>query len=117
MVTTLNKVNNGELPDLATLMPRLMAEVDAGSTAVIAEVAEWITALPDAGTEIGMARWQHASGTALQVAMLHLDADSIAAALLLGIDLEASPPLPESVLTQLKMNPAIKVARAVSISA
>lgn len=99
MVTTLNAVHKGDLPDLATLMPRLMAEVDAGSTAVIAEVAEWIAALPDAGTETGIARWQQASGTALQVAMLHLDADSIAAALLLGIDLEASPPLPESVLT------------------
>lgn len=100
MVTTQNAVNKGDLPDLATLMPRLMAEVDAGSTAVITDAAEWVAAQPDADTAMGIARWQQASGTALQVAMLHLDADSIAAALLLGINIdEASPPLPESVLT------------------
>lgn len=99
MVTThSNAVLDNELPDMETVMPRLTAEVDAAGAALIADVAKWAGALPDADSETGSARWQHALGTALQVAELHLDAESVAAALLHGVSLEEPSPVAEPVL-------------------
>ncbi|MDR3390486.1 MAG: bifunctional (p)ppGpp synthetase/guanosine-3',5'-bis(diphosphate) 3'-pyrophosphohydrolase [Sulfuriferula sp.] len=100
MVTTHTTVaNDAALPDLAAALPRLTAEADAAGAALIAEAAQWVTALPDAATASGTARWQHALGTALQVAELHLDAESVAAALLSGAPLDVPPPIASAVLT------------------
>ena len=99
MVTTqTTAVNDDALPDLATVLPRLTAEADVTGAAMIADVAQWVTTLPDAGSEAGIGRWQHAMGTALQVAELHLDAESVAAALLSGISLDEPLPVAEPVL-------------------
>ena len=99
MVTTQTTVvNDDAVLDLAMVMPRLVAEVDAAGVSLIATTAQWVQALPDAGSVAGVARWQHALGTALQVAELHLDAESVAAALLLGVSLDAPLPIAETVL-------------------
>lgn len=106
MVTTqTTAMNDDALPALATVMPRLVAEVDAAGANVIETVAQWIMALPDAATELGVARWKHAVGTALQVAELHLDAESVAAALLFGVALDTDLPIAE---------PVLKLARGVA---
>ena len=99
MITTQTETGKTALLDWAILMPRLTREVDPAGAALIAAVAELALALPDAATITAGARWQHALGTALQVAELHLDAESIAAALLLNMPLNAATPIAASVLS------------------
>ena len=98
MITTQTDKDNTTILDLTTLLPRLSAETDSSGKMLIVTVSEWLQALPDAATAAGQLRCQHALGTALQVADLHMDGESIAAALLTGVPLNNAIPLAPTVL-------------------
>jgi GTP pyrophosphokinase len=93
MVTTTNSV----VQDDANI-DRLVAGMAGGDADMVRQVAAWSMAQADVAFVAGCGRWQHALGTALQVVDLHLDAHSVAAALLLGLALDADVPVPAEVL-------------------
>jgi GTP pyrophosphokinase len=74
-----------EASDLTQQMPHLIAGADEVGSGLITRVAQWRHA------EADETAWAHASGTALLVAHLQLDAHSVAAALLLGTDVTDAP--------------------------
>lgn len=74
----------GDDLDFDTALTRLAQRFDAGGEALIRTAGELIASAPERATAFGVSRQRHALGTAAQVADLHLDADSVAAALLTG---------------------------------
>ena len=85
MVTThTTSASCGEPLDFDTTLSQLAARFDADGAALIRRAGALQVGVPDSLTPFGAARASHALGTAMQVADLQLDADSVAAALLTG---------------------------------
>ena len=100
----------GDNLDFDAALAHLAGQFDAGGAALIRAAGELILAEPEHATAFGAARIGHAVGTAAQVADLHLDADSVAAALLIGL----ADPLQDDV-PNARLNPqVVKLARGVA---
>jgi GTP pyrophosphokinase len=85
MVTTHTpSASCGEPLDFDTTLSQLAARFDADGAALIRRAGALQTSVLDSLTPFGAGRANHALGTAMQVADLQLDADSVAAALLTG---------------------------------
>ncbi len=95
MVTT-NNTSQDEDTDAA--IARLVLGMAATDAEMVQQVALWSHSQPDTALIAGYSRWQHALGTALQVVDLHLDAYSVAAALLLELALDEHTPVPIEVV-------------------
>ncbi len=86
MVTTHTpSASCGDNLDFDAALAHLAGQFDASGAALIRAAGELILTEPDTLTAFGAARISHALGSAAQVADLHLDADSVAAALLIGL--------------------------------
>ncbi|MEQ1668108.1 MAG: bifunctional (p)ppGpp synthetase/guanosine-3',5'-bis(diphosphate) 3'-pyrophosphohydrolase [Sulfuriferula sp.] len=96
MMVTTNNTTQDENADAA--IARLVAGMAAADANMVRQVAAWSRDQPDAPFIAEYSRWQHALGTALQVVDLHLDAHSVAAALLLGLTLDEHAPVPVEVV-------------------
>lgn len=97
MVTTNNTTQDENTDEAIVRLVQGMADSDAD---MVRQVALWSSSQPDATFIAGYSRWQHALGTALQVVELHLDAHSVAAALLLGLVLDEQVPAAVAKLAQ-----------------
>ena len=75
----------GEDIDFNSALEHLAGQFGAGDAALIRNAGELVLTQPDTLTVFGAAHSSHAIGSATQVADLHLDADSVAAALLIGL--------------------------------
>ncbi len=98
MVTIQTEAEKSALLDHAASLLRLTGYADAAGKALIEDIAQWLLALPDAATVAGAVRWQHALGAAMLAADLHMDAESIAATLLLQVPVDEQAPIPATVL-------------------
>ena len=86
MVTTQTLITScDDNLDFDAVLTRLAAQFDDNGAALIHAAGELIRIEPDQVTGFGAARLSHALGSAAQVADLHLDADSVAATLLIGL--------------------------------
>lgn len=95
MVTT-NNTTQDENTDAA--IARLVTGMAVADADMVRQVAAWSRSQSDVPFIAEYSRWQHALGTALQVVDLHLDAHSVAAALLLGLTLDEHTPVPVEVV-------------------
>lgn len=86
MVTTHTSITSCDDDlDFDAALTQLATRFDDNGAALIHAAGELIRVEPDLLTGFGAARLNHALGSAAQVADLHLDADSVAAALLIGL--------------------------------
>ena len=97
MVTTTNNIAQQDESTEAA-MTRLVAGMTDVDADKVRQVADWSRSQPDTPFIAEHSRWQHALGTALQVVDLHLDAQSVAAALLLGLPLDEHTLAPMDVI-------------------